>query len=85
MKETLFNIRRSLENGTDTVRGDSTRAESRLMYTFPEAARRLNISRSTIYLLIDAGRLKPVHVGRSARFTATELERFVADLEREVQ
>lgn len=50
-----------------------------LLVTVPQAARMLAISRSLVYELIWKGELKPVHIGRSARFTITELERFIAD------
>jgi excisionase family DNA binding protein len=50
-----------------------------LLLTVPQAARMLAISRSRVYELIWTGDLVPVHIGRSARFTVTELERFVAE------
>lgn len=50
-----------------------------LLVTVPQAARMLAISRSLVYELIWKGELKPVHIGRSARFTVTELERFIAE------
>ena len=50
-----------------------------LLVTVPQAARMLAISRSLVYELIWKGELKPVHIGRSARFTISELERFIAD------
>ena len=41
--------------------------ENRLMYTFPEAAKMLSVSRPTIYKLIKAGKLRRVKLlpGRS--------------------
>lgn len=49
-----------------------------LLLTVPQAARMLAISRSRVYDLIWKGELVPIHIGRSARFTVSELERFVA-------
>jgi excisionase family DNA binding protein len=51
-----------------------------LLLTVPQAARMLAISRSRVYQLIWKGELVPVHIGRSARFTVSELERFVGAL-----
>ena len=56
-----------------------------LLLTYVQAAKRLNISRTTVYLLIAEGKLKPVHIGRSARITVAELSRFVAELDRRSQ
>lgn len=58
-----------------------TETKQALLFTYPEVARTLKISRSAVYLLINSGQLKPVHIGRSARITTAELERFVATLE----
>ncbi len=55
--------------------------ETALLYTYSEVALLLKISRSSVYLLVEAGTLKPVHIKRSARFTRAELDRFVATLE----
>ena len=52
-----------------------------LLLSYVQAAKRLNVSRTTVYLLIAEGKLKPVHIGRSARITVGELDRFVAELE----
>ena len=51
-----------------------------LLLTYVQVAKRLNVSRTTVYLLIAEGKLKPVHIGRSARITAGELDRFVDEL-----
>lgn len=45
-----------------------------------QAAEILSLSRSSIYLLIDAGRLTPIRIGRSVRFSLEHLEGFVDDL-----
>lgn len=50
-----------------------------LLLTVPQAARMLAISRSAVYRLTWGGELRPVHIGRSVRFTVAELERFTAE------
>lgn len=40
----------------------------------------LSLSRSSIYLLIEAGKLTPIRIGRSVRFSVGQLEGFVEDL-----
>ena len=51
-------------------------AES-LLLTPEEAARLLRIGRTTVYALMKAGDLHPVHIGRSCRLARAELERYV--------
>lgn len=52
-----------------------------LLLTPEEAARLLRVGRTTVYALIKAGALRPVHIGRSCRLSRGELERFVGRLE----
>ena len=47
-----------------------------------EAAQVLRIGRTTIYTLMKAGDLRPVHIGRSCRLSRAELERYVDRLQR---
>ena len=59
---------------------DELRAGSRneaLLLTPEEAARLLRIGRTTVYALMKAGDLRPVHIGRSCRLARAELERYV--------
>jgi excisionase family DNA binding protein len=56
-------------------------AHSRLLLTPEEAATVLRIGRTTIYALMKAGDLHPVHIGRSCRLARAELERYVHQLE----
>ena len=51
-------------------------AES-LLLTPEEAATLLRVGRTTVYALMKAGDLRPVHIGRSCRLARAELERFV--------
>jgi excisionase family DNA binding protein len=52
-----------------------------LLLTPEEAARVLRVGRTTIYGLIKAGELWPVHIGRSCRLARAELERYVNRLQ----
>ncbi len=45
-----------------------------------DAAEMLSISRAHIYKLIQSGHLHVVHLGRSVRVPAGELERLISDL-----
>ncbi len=56
-------------------------ASDALLLTPEEAARVLRVGRTTIYGLIKAGELQPVHIGRSCRLARAELERFVSRLQ----
>ena len=46
------------------------------VHAWPEAARRLGVSRATVYLLVSSGQLKAAHLGRRVLIPASELERF---------
>ena len=48
-----------------------------LLLTPEEAARLLRIGRTTVYALMKAGDLRPVHIGRSCRLARAGLERYV--------
>ena len=52
-----------------------------LLLTPEEAATVLRIGRTTMYALIKAGDLRPVHIGRSCRISRAELERYVHRLQ----
>jgi excisionase family DNA binding protein len=52
-----------------------------LLVTAEEAANLLSVSRTTVYSLIKAGALRPVHIGRSCRLSRAELLRYVNRLE----
>jgi excisionase family DNA binding protein len=59
---------------------DLTTAD-RLLLTPEEAAKVLRLGRTTVYALMKAGDLHPVHIGRSCRLSRNELERYVRSLE----
>jgi excisionase family DNA binding protein len=52
-----------------------------LLLTPEEAATLLRVGRTTVYALMKAGELRPVHIGRSCRISHAELERFVGRLD----
>jgi excisionase family DNA binding protein len=52
-----------------------------LLLTPEEAAKLLSVGRTTVYALIKAGDLRPVHIGRSCRISRAELERYVRMLQ----
>ncbi|MGY1885157.1 helix-turn-helix domain-containing protein [Blastococcus sp. SYSU DS0753] len=52
-----------------------------LLLTPEEAATVLRIGRTTVYALMKAGNLRPVHIGRSCRLSRSELERYVRGLD----
>ena len=47
------------------------------VYTLQEACDYLRIKRNTMYVLIDAGKLKGFKIGRLRRFTDEELDKFI--------
>ncbi len=57
------------------------RNDGPLLLTPEEAAEALRVGRTTVYALIKAGDLRPVHIGRSCRLSRAELERYVDRLE----
>ena len=56
-------------------------ATTALLLTPEEAATVLRVGRTTVYALMKAGDLRPVHIGRSCRLSRAELERYVRGLE----
>jgi excisionase family DNA binding protein len=52
-----------------------------LLLTPEEAATVLRLGRTTVYALMKAGDLRPVHIGRSCRLARAELERYVRMLQ----
>jgi excisionase family DNA binding protein len=65
----------------DDQRGRDDPTGDRLLLTPEEAAQVLRLGRTTIYALMKAGDLRPIHVGRSCRLSRAELERYVRRLE----
>ncbi len=57
-----------------------TETMNKLLFTPAAAAEQLMISRATLYVLLQTGQLKAVKLGRSRRILASELERFVTEL-----
>jgi excisionase family DNA binding protein len=50
----------------------------RLLLTLVESCETLRISRSKMYLLIEAGQINPVRIGRAIRFRLSDLEDFTS-------
>jgi excisionase family DNA binding protein len=55
---------------------DNTTFNERV-FTVPEAAAHLRVSRVTIYALIKQGKLSPFHIGTRTLFSGGELSAFV--------
>ena len=68
----------------DPQRSRDVLAGDPLLLTPEEAAKLLSVGRTTVYALIKAGDLRPVHIGRSCRLARAELERYVRMLENPV-
>jgi excisionase family DNA binding protein len=51
-----------------------------LLYTIPEAATALRISRTKLYELLDSGDVESVYIGRSRKIPAEALRIFIENL-----
>ena len=51
------------------------------LYTISEVAEYLNVSKATVYRLLNDGSLKGVRVGQGLRFTQTNITDFLATCE----
>jgi excisionase family DNA binding protein len=51
------------------------------LLTTVEVAKTLKVSRSTVYKLMESGRLKSVHLGSRRLIRRSDLESFIANLE----
>jgi excisionase family DNA binding protein len=65
----------------DSQRSREPLSSNQLLLTPEEAAEVLRIGRTTIYALMKAGDLRPVHIGRSCRLSLAELERYIRHLQ----
>jgi excisionase family DNA binding protein len=65
---------------SDAQRPQEPVSSDALLLTPEEAARALRVGRTTIYALMKAGDLHPVHIGRSCRISRAELGRYVRRL-----
>lgn len=50
------------------------------LFTPAEAARIMGISRSQVYILMNRGQLKSVHIGRSRRIALGHIDSFIEGL-----
>ncbi|CCH88565.1 DNA binding excisionase [Modestobacter italicus] len=55
-------------------------SDDALLVTPEEAAALLRVGRTTVYALMKAGDLRPVHIGRSCRLPRSELNRYIDSL-----
>ena len=77
------------ESGRDRGRAETAEPQQRrngpdsdaLLLTPEEAAKILRLGRTTVFALMKAGELRPVHIGRSCRLSRAELERYVSRLQ----
>ena len=70
--------------GAAALQGRSAAVDFRLrMFSIVEAAEHLRISRSLLYQLISAGKIKPVKIGHRTLIRGAEIERFMLALEEE--
>jgi excisionase family DNA binding protein len=74
-------IRSRTEPGSTAEGRVAGASRGRLLVTFDEAAEMLGIGRTSLYRLVWAGRLTPVRIGRSVRFSCAQLAVFVSSLE----
>ena len=51
-----------------------------LVYTIPEAATALRISRTKLYELLDSGEIESIHIGRSRKIPADALRIYIDGL-----
>lgn len=51
-----------------------------LLYTIPEAATALRISRTKLYELLDSGDVESVYIGRSRKIPAEDLRTYIDHL-----
>jgi excisionase family DNA binding protein len=55
--------------------------DTNFLYTPQQASEYLNISRSSLYVLLKENKLRSVRIGRSRRILLTDLTRFVETLD----
>ena len=76
MRERLVNLERSQRSrGSHDCRDGP---DDRLLLRVEDAARRLSLSRAKVWSLVSSGSLPSIHVGRSRRIVAADLEAWVA-------
>lgn len=61
----------------ETFDGPSGAWTNRLLVTSEEAARRLSVSRATVYRLLDSRALESITIGRCRRIPVTALTAFI--------
>jgi excisionase family DNA binding protein len=79
------NVRTSARtnNTREEVNATTTAHDTPLLYTLPEAAALLRISRTKLYELLTANEIESVHIGRSRKIPATALHDYIDRLRTE--
>jgi excisionase family DNA binding protein len=62
------------------VNATTTAPHTPLLYTLPEAAALLRISRTKLYELLTTNQIESVHIGRSRKIPAAALDAYVRSL-----
>lgn len=58
----------------------NTHADNQTLVTVDEVAKRLSLSRSSIYILIRKGLLNPIKIGRCSRIRLQDVDQYVQTL-----
>jgi excisionase family DNA binding protein len=67
------------------ARPDLDAPPSMRLYRVAEAMKLLSVSRTTLYALMDSGRLRSVKEGRARRIPGTAIADYIARLEQEAE
>jgi excisionase family DNA binding protein len=76
-------LQRAAPSAIPDVEQPERRPIEREAFGIPEVAERLGISRRTVYSMIEAGRLRSVHLGTRRLVLRSDLEAFLAALRSE--
>jgi excisionase family DNA binding protein len=79
------NVRTSARtnNTREEVNATTTAHDTPLLYTLPEAAALLRISRTKLYELLTANEIESIHIGRSRKIPAIALHDYIDRLRTE--
>lgn len=58
----------------------NTHADNQSLVTLEEVAKRLSLSRSSIYILIRKGLLHPIKIGRCSRIRLQDVDQYIQKL-----
>jgi excisionase family DNA binding protein len=63
------------------MQNDQDASQPVLLMTVRQVARTLGISRSMVYLIIQRGELRCIHIGRAMRVSRSEVRRYINERE----